>query len=244
MNDCNPIPCDCKDGRAGMSGLDGASGKAGVNGMPGIEGPKGPQGDQGAQGPDGIAGEVGIAGDDGTVSIHGPQGPQGPQGDQGAQGLDGNDGDDGDAGARGSDAVDNLFKEIDEFTPTAPPIIRTHNFGLNQIHIMRNTGVIWNRLAGTWNSPPVPIGSLDKVYGSFATVDWFMEVMNGQRLQMNGVQSSIGFNTIIGSLPSNPGSPTFKPANNRDCFTFLYIGDDEWLVINANLAGNTLPTIT
>ena len=246
MNDCTPIPCNCKDGKKGISGLNGVAGNAGANGITGVVGPQGPQGLIGTTGGIGVTGIQGIPGTDGTVPIVGPTGPDGPQGLQGLQGLPGNDGNDGAAGARGNDAIDALFIEIDAQGGALLPSIATHNVAVNQIHIIRNTGIRWLRLPGSWNAIVPVVGDIVNLYGSIATAEWQVEVMQNQRVQMNGAQSNVGFNTIVGGNPSNPGSPLLQlaPTNYKDCFTFLYIGGQEWLVIKANLAGGLLPTLT
>jgi len=247
MNDCNPIPCDCVDGEKGFSGLAGPAGIDGIPGEIGEQGNQGNQGGQGSPGPDGIIGIQGDPGPDANIPITGPTGPDGPEGPQGDQGLPGLDGTNGTDGARGSDAVDAQNPFLDEFPfASVPPIIGTSNINVNQTRIVRNNGLRWYRLSGAWTAITPVVGDIINIYGSIGTSEWHVEVMQNQVIQMNGSQSNVGFSTVIGANGSNPGSPLLQlaPTNYKDCFTFLYIGGEEWLVIKANLAGGLLPTLT
>lgn len=106
MNKCNPIPCDCKDGKEGLQGLKGPVGSNGVQGPTGLQGTIGLQGEQGVVGEQGVIGIKGIAGNNGTSTIVGPQGAEGPQGSEGLNGLAGSDGIDGTDGAIGTNDCD------------------------------------------------------------------------------------------------------------------------------------------
>ena len=253
MNKCNPIPCDCKDGKVGMTGLKGSDGSDGAMGIEGIQGLQGNQGEQGDVGEQGSVGNISITGDSGASIIVGDQGSQGPLGDAGINGLDGEKGPPGINGIRGDDAPNYITSIQNIPCPPLPPSIPNYentycafNAGTNSRWVIAHpSGQYRTSLSGSWNSTPPAIGGVTTFIGTINCSKWIISVKLGQRFQMSGgLVTSASTDTIIGggvTLPTD-GQIKFAPSNYSDSITLLHIGNDEHVVISINNAGGVLPT--
>lgn len=252
-NDCNPIPCDCKDGKEGIQGLKGVDGDQGATGSVGLEGPIGPQGEQGIQGIDGEIGEQGIDGSDGTSTIVGPQGPQGPDGFQGDQGPDGADGNNGADGTDGTDTDvysniyhDNYCEQLD-YGNACTDCIGCESWAvgasLNGVrHFNNNYGSGYTRI----DLPPSPpIGARTQIV-SFKGASGFKLRChaNSAIVEMAAFNSFI--DNIAGPGPTGPPFPEegvkFESPNGSDCIEVIHIGNNRWVISKINMASGQLPT--
>ena len=257
MDDCNPIPCNCKDGKQGIQGLKGPFGDQGATGSIGLEGPVGPQGIPGIDGEQGIVGNQGVDGADGTSTVvgpAGPQGPDGPDGPQGPDGLDGTDGIDGTAGAHGCGVAYSTRSGVANYSEISGTPVPAQVYALNP----NGCGsVIFNKTVGNGfflTALPAPGGSIigDRVrfVGSIGGCEWRLGGPLGTRFEMAAFNSFV--NNISSSGPSL-ASPffgyglqniQFPQPNAGDTIEIVYIGDNHWVVVEANLANGQLPVFT
>ena len=265
-NDCNPIPCTCKDGKTGLQGLPGPAGSNGVNGTTGLQGPFGLQGLQGEQGEQGISGLQGIPGLPGTGTNIGPQGPQGPQGDQGIQGIDGIQ-INGIDGIPGNDAPDwetpRLFDQTCSIIdPQAvpglpgtsckivyywdiPPTVYT------PIAINETTNDYYWRLPGwtTYGGILPPVGTTLQIVGTnISNSPTRIEIMLNQTFEISGDVggnvSQVGFNnppTAVGPVDANSPIVEVPLGGSITCMfvgTFL---NQRWIIVSKIIPGGGDP---
>lgn len=261
MNICNPIPCDCKDGESGMQGLKGPAGNQGATGSAGLMGAVGLQGGQGEQGVNGEIGIQGITGNDGTSTIVGPQGPQGPDGYDGNQGIQGLNGLDGIDGAVGADACAIIYNDTSIYgiqtdcPPNDTPICNIAPCIVPGINV-DSCGYYWfNRMIGDGfllflmpNITPA-FGYGTSIMG--VRVDccaWKVGVQFG-RIELTAYNSLTDNITTSNSLGSpcygdGAGVVAFDAANGSDYMEMIHIGNNHYVIVEANFANEQFPTFT
>jgi hypothetical protein len=254
-DDCNPEPCNCRDGKEGLPGLKGPKGDQGVTGSQGLEGSIGVQGIQGVKGDDGPIGDQGVDGSDGTSTIVGPAGPTGPQGIQGIDGPDGNDGNDGNDGANGTDACAVVYQTkagncsyAELGIPPQQIPCQVYGLGLNSCG-----WVIMNKHTGTgvvMFTILVPRNLNDRVVfmGFDGNCPWRVGVQNG-RIEMAAYNSTTDNITTANGLAApyfggGDGVVTFSGGNTGDYVELVCIGDDHFVIVDCNLANDQEPLFT
>jgi len=255
MNDCNPIPCNCKDGKIGIQGLKGPKGDEGAIGSVGLQGPVGLTGPQGLQGPDGVIGIQGVTGTNGASVIVGPAGPQGPQGPLGLQGPDGTDGTDGLPGTAGADDCAAQYQVI-----TGNCSYNEIGFPLQQfpcsVYNLGPTDCPWtimNKRTGsgvihfTIGNPRV-LNDRISFMGFDGMAKWRVAFYGG-KIEMAAYNSTTAnITTLFASgspyFGSGAGVITFAGGNTGDYIELIYIGDNHFLIVECNLANEQLPLFT
>ena len=261
---CNKYPCncDCKDGPVGPQGLDGPDGDAGAQGPQGSQGAVGPQGDQGIVGPEGPVGDQGAAGIGGSPI----QGPQGPDGYDGPIGPDGPQGPDGLDGTNGVDGFDNtcfptagngpingpaacvgpVYAATTEVPCTVTSAPATCWFSV--IVDIPTGGWLAFMIDPIWNPS---IGDKVTVYGKVNCGKWSIGIRDNGIIEMAAYNS-----TVLNRTTNSPNAfippywaygdrqMTVAQSNGSDCITLLHTGDDLWVVLEANLASEQIPTFT
>lgn len=251
-NECNPLPCDCKDGPQGTQGLRGPKGEQGVNGVVGTQGTQGLQGAIGSKGEKGETGDQGLTGIS-TIGGVGPQGPTGPQGTQGIQGVPGVDGADGIDGVAGAafQQYTNILHDttcpVLDFGPGCPGCFQCEGWTLGESlngirHFNENVGLGFSRLSLQLTPPPA-FGVKITIVGTKGAAGYFFWCISGQRIEM------AAYNSFTDNIcTSGPSIPPYSGVHfqsslgqGSNVVELLHIGADRWVIIKANLNNGQLP---
>ena len=260
MNDCNPIPCTCVDGSIGLQGL---SGPKGSRGAPGSDGAQGPQGEQGLEGEQGVQGFDGEQGDTGptTTGVVGDTGQQGAIGNQGPQGTNGLPGTSGFNGTDGQDGFSQFNFLYDTYCgaggPSGCPTCSSCGGSFSSGSSTTTERITWNFRTGPGFSrvdfnAAATLGTGFKIYSDRGASKFKLRSIQSQMdsIEITAYNSTTN-NKVLSTLPQSgsagggpypEGGLMFEAPNGSDCIEVLYVGDGEWVVIQANLAGNVIPT--
>lgn len=257
MNKCNPIPCDCEDGKEGLQGLKGTVGNDGAQGVIGLQGTIGIQGEQGPTGEQGVVGINGIAGNNGTSTIIGPQGSQGPIGNAGLNGFTGNDGIDGTDGADGTNDCNTSVSTWSEPAPieyigVPPNLIEVPQQNLNFFPPAGCLSWVINKKIGPG------IFMLHIVGGTLGQEVLFSGRNNSCEFRIgvdNGTIEMAAFNSTTDNIAGpNPLAPPYYGSGlgvlsmngltGSSVIEVVYVEGDKWVVVDGSFNNEQFPTFT